>query len=146
MEGWIDRRPHTARHTPPTTDTDTSANGEGEGGGSKQGVCASPGCGKPAAMACPKCLELKRAPTLFCSQVSSSRQRTESWMDGWVGRSILTYNTINIHTQPCFKAAWAEHRKLHKAAGSGGGAQGAAIGADPHAKTPQDRCVGSGLG
>lgn len=66
-------------------------------------------------------------------------------MDGLI--TTLPYNTrtqtqtprTHAHPQPCFKAAWAEHRKLHKAAGSGGGAQGAAV--DPHAKTPQDRCV-----
>lgn len=58
------------------TDADaSSSNGEGGGGGT-QGVCASPGCGKQAAMACPKCLELKRAPTLFCSQVRSRSGRS----------------------------------------------------------------------
>lgn len=52
---------------------------------------------------------------------------------------LLRPNTQTLaHTQPCFKAAWAEHRKLHKA---GGAQANAAIGADPHVRTPQDRYV-----
>ncbi len=43
------------------------------------------------------------------------------------------------HQQPCFKAAWAEHRKLHTKAA--GGASAAGAGVDPHARTPQDRSV-----
>lgn len=46
------------------------------------------------------------------------------------------YNHMGKKKQPCFKAAWAEHRKLHKT--GGGAAAGGAGGVDPHAKTPQD--------
>jgi methionyl aminopeptidase len=31
-------------------------------------ICATPGCGKPAAMACPTCLKLGIPPSRFCSQ------------------------------------------------------------------------------
>lgn len=75
---------HASLPTCPPTDTDkadggaalassssSSTNGESGGNqGTGVSVCASPGCDKAAAMACPKCIELKRAPTLFCSQAS----------------------------------------------------------------------------
>ena len=32
------------------------------------GLCATPGCGKAATLACPTCIELQLAPTRFCSQ------------------------------------------------------------------------------
>ncbi len=31
-------------------------------------VCETPGCGKPAPLQCPKCLEMKLKPSNFCSQ------------------------------------------------------------------------------
>lgn len=62
--------------------------------------------------------------------------------DAWIDTFIASEHTnTRTHAQPCFKAAWAEHRKLHKA---GGAQANAAIGADPHARTPQDRYVWSG--
>ena len=33
-----------------------------------QHLCATPGCGKPAELACPTCLKLGLAPTRFCNQ------------------------------------------------------------------------------
>lgn len=48
-----------------------------------------------------------------------------------------------FHIQPCFKTAWAEHRKLHKTGGGAGA--GAGAGVDPHARTPTDGCVWKGL-
>ncbi len=55
-------------HIRPTIHTDKQKNDDDGAAASDKGLCASVGCDKPAAMACPKCLELKRSPTLFCSQ------------------------------------------------------------------------------
>jgi hypothetical protein len=52
-----------------------AAGGKENGGGAEDGgaaaasVCATKGCGKPASMACPKCIEMKLPVALFCSQV-----------------------------------------------------------------------------
>lgn len=55
--------------------SDTS--GESNGNSATLSVCGSPGCGKPAELACPTCIKLGITPTRFCTQECFK----ESWND-----------------------------------------------------------------
>ena len=54
-------------------------------------LCASPGCGKPATMACPNCLKLSKEQTCDC------------------GFTLSLYCA-----QACFKEHWSSHKQVHK--------------------------------
>ena len=54
-------------------------------------LCASPGCGKPATMACPNCLKLSKEQSADC------------------GFTLSLYCA-----QACFKEHWSSHKQVHK--------------------------------
>ena len=76
-------------------------------------ICASPGCGKPAAMACPNCLKLSKEQCSECVERARARIYPASCSHSRLSRSC-GFSLSLYCAQPCFKAHWATHKQVHK--------------------------------